>query len=228
MFELCENTTKRSTKKDHTIIILILIITIYAVYFWVIPAIVKLVKVIRYMSRNWKHPLSSPDGISVTDYQQYERYNVRSASMENRFSVSLARVRTGLLYRVLFSYDFMWTFFGSMPALVNAHRRVNLLVVGYRIRATSQKSLPFKVTFLSNLLLIKTYISMSLHLVTVELLIRSIWGLPRACGFHRNDPHSCSVDLKGTGTTELFSLDSWMLLSNYMCMFDSTTLNFAL
>ncbi|XP_042581922.1 phosphatidylinositol N-acetylglucosaminyltransferase subunit Q isoform X1 [Cyprinus carpio] len=31
-----------------------------------------------------------------------------------------------------------------MPALVNAHRRVNLLVVGYRIRATSQKSLPFK------------------------------------------------------------------------------------
>lgn len=153
------------------------------------------------MSRNWKHPLSSPDGISVTDYQQYERYDVRSASMENRFSVSLARVRTRLLYRMLFSYDFMWTFFGSMPALVNAHRRVNLLVVGYRIRATSQKSLPFKVTFLSNLLLVKTYSSMSLHLVTVELLIKSIWGLPRACGFHRNDPHSCSVDLKGTSTT---------------------------
>lgn len=72
--------------------------------------------------------------------------------------------------------------------LFNADSRVNLLVVGNKIKATSQKSSTFKIHKVVFDYFTTNYSNMSPHLVMVILQIKSIYFLPGACGFHRNDP----------------------------------------
>lgn len=70
-----------------------------------------------------------------------------------------------------------------MPVLFNAHSRVNLLVVGNKIKATSQKSSTFKIHKVIFDYFTTSYSNMSPHLVIVILQIKSIYFFARSVWF---------------------------------------------